>query len=95
MSLFGLCAQSHAVTGKQRDAVGARVMPKEMAGHAALVAAAGAEHVLIEPGDVERHHGDFCKSPLLAGSRGFCRLRPMLGKVPPMQGGGFGTLSSG
>jgi len=38
------------VAGEQRDAVGARVVPEEMAGHADLAAAAGAEHVLIEPG---------------------------------------------
>jgi len=40
------------MAGEQRDAVGAGVVPEEMAGHAGLAAAAGAEHVLIEPGPV-------------------------------------------
>ena len=40
------------VAGEQRDAVSARVMPEEVAGHADLAAAAGAENVLIEPGPV-------------------------------------------
>ena len=40
------------VAGQQRDVVRLRVMPEEMAGHADLAAAAGAEHVLIEPGPV-------------------------------------------
>ena len=40
------------VAGEQWDAVGAWVMPEEVAGHADLVATAGAEHVLIEPGPV-------------------------------------------
>ena len=40
------------VAGQQWDAGGTRVMPEEMAGHADLVAAAGAEHFLIEPGPV-------------------------------------------
>ena len=40
------------VAGEQRDAVRAGVMPEEVAGHADLAAAAGAEHVLIEPGPV-------------------------------------------
>ena len=40
------------VAGEQGDAVGAGVMPEEVAGHADLAAAAGAEHVLIEPGPV-------------------------------------------
>ena len=37
---------------EQRDAVGAGVVMEEMAGHAGLAAAAGAEHVLFEPGPV-------------------------------------------
>jgi hypothetical protein len=40
------------VAGEYRDAVGARVISEEVAGHAGLAAAAGAEHVLIEPGPV-------------------------------------------
>ena len=40
------------MTGEQWDAVGTRMMPEEMAGHEDLVAAAGAEHLLIEPGPV-------------------------------------------
>ena len=40
------------VAGEQRDAVGAGVMPEEMAGHAGLAAATGAKHVPIEPGPV-------------------------------------------
>ena len=60
------------VAGEQRDAVRAGVMPEEVAGHTDLATAAGAEHVLIEPGPVldrihagglqtregDRHHGD-------------------------------------
>ena len=38
------------MAGEQGDAVRARVMPEEVAGHAELAASAGAEHVLIEPG---------------------------------------------
>jgi|LakMenE01Jun11ns_1017448.scaffolds.fasta_scaffold9476526_2 hypothetical protein len=37
------------LAAEQRDAVGAGVVAEEMAGHAALAAAAGAEHVLFEP----------------------------------------------
>jgi len=70
------------VAGEQRDAVGARVMPEEMAGHADLAATAGAEHVLIEPGPVldrinagglqtgegDRHRGDsYRRTSVLAG----------------------------
>ena len=70
------------VAGEQRDAVGARVVPEEVAGHADLAAPAGAEHVLIEPrpvldrinagglqtGEGDRHHGDFIgRMPVLAG----------------------------
>ena len=61
------------MAGEQRDAVGPRVVAKEMAGHADLMAAAGVEQLLIEPrpvpnrfkagglqpADVEWHHGDF------------------------------------
>jgi hypothetical protein len=43
------------VAGEQRDAVGARVVPEEVAGHADLTAAAGAEHVLIEPRPLFNH----------------------------------------
>ena len=60
------------VAGEQGDAVGAGVVPEEVAGHADLTAPAGAEHLLIEPGPVldrliagglqtgegDRHHGD-------------------------------------
>jgi hypothetical protein len=60
------------MAGEQGDAVRAGVMPEEVAGHADLAAAAGAEHVLIKPGPVldrikagglqtgvgGRHHGD-------------------------------------
>jgi len=38
------------MAGEQRDAVGAEVVPEEVAGHAELAAAAGAEHVLVKPG---------------------------------------------
>ena len=70
------------VAGEQRDAVGAGVVAEEMAGHADLAAAGGAEHVLIEPGPIfdllvagglqtgegDRHHGDYCgRTPVLAG----------------------------
>ena len=69
------------VAGEQRDAVRAGVMPEEVAGHADLAAAAGAEHVLIEPGpvldrinarglqpgDLDRHHGDFRGRSPVAG----------------------------
>jgi hypothetical protein len=40
------------VADEQWEAVGAGVMLEEMAGHAGLAAATGAEHVLIEPGPV-------------------------------------------
>ena len=40
------------VAGQQRDVVGHWVLAEEMAGHADLAAAAGAEHFLIEPGPV-------------------------------------------
>ena len=40
------------VAGEQGDAAGSRVMAEKMAGHADLAAAAGAEHLLIEPGPV-------------------------------------------
>jgi hypothetical protein len=40
------------MAGEQRDALGPRVMPEEVAGHADLAAAAGAEHRLIQPGPV-------------------------------------------
>ena len=73
---------------EQQDAVGARVMLEEMAGQADLVAAAGAEPILLEPGDVDRHHGHSCGTSPLAGSRGFCRLGPILDKVPSMLRGG-------
>ena len=90
------------VAGEQRNAIGPRVVAKEMAGHADLVAAAGVEHLLIKPrpvpnrikpvglqhGDLHRHHGDCCGPSLIAGGRGFCRLRPMPEPVPSMQGGG-------
>jgi len=90
------------VAGEQRDAVGSRVVAEKMAGHADLAAAAGAEHLLIEPGpvldrlqagglqtgDLDRHHGDFRGRSPIAGVRGFCRLRPMLDTVPSVQGGG-------
>jgi hypothetical protein len=40
------------VAGEQRDAVRAPVVAEEVAGHADLADAAGAEHVLIEPGPI-------------------------------------------
>jgi len=40
------------VAGEQGDGVGAWVMAEEMAGHANLMAAARAEHLLIQPGPV-------------------------------------------
>ena len=40
------------LAAEQRDAVGAGVVAEDMAGHPALAAAAGAEHVLFEPGPV-------------------------------------------
>ena len=60
------------MASEQRDALRPRVMPEEMAGHADLAAAAGAEHRLIQPGPVldlllvgrlqagerDRHHDD-------------------------------------
>ena len=70
------------VAGEQRDAVGARVVAEEVAGHADLSAAACAEYVLIEPGPVldrinagrlqaremDRHHGDHCgRTPVPVG----------------------------
>lgn len=80
------------VAGEQRNAIGPRVVAKEMAGHADLVAAAGVELLLIKPRpvpnrikaggllpeDLQRHHSDCCGPSLIAGGRGFCRLRPML-----------------
>ncbi len=38
------------LAAEQGDAVGAGVVAEEMAGHVDLAAAAGAEHVLFEPG---------------------------------------------
>jgi len=69
------------VAGEQRNAIGPRVVAKEMAGHADLVAAAGVEHLLIKPRpvpnrikaggllpeDLHRHHGDCCGPSLIAG----------------------------
>ena len=54
------------VAGEQRDAVGARVVPEELTGHADLTAAAGAEHRLIEPGPVldRINAGGFPPDPL-------------------------------
>jgi hypothetical protein len=60
------------MAGEQRYAVGSWVVAEEMAGHADLMAAAGVEHLLIEPrpvpnrrkarglqsGDIEWHHDD-------------------------------------
>ena len=40
------------VAGQQRDVVGPWVLAEEMAGQADLAAAAGVEHLLIEPGPV-------------------------------------------
>ena len=40
------------VAGEQRYALGPRVVAEEVAGHAYLAAAAGAEHPLIKPGPV-------------------------------------------
>jgi hypothetical protein len=40
------------MAGEQWDAVGPRVISEEVAGHGDLTAAAGVEHVLIEPGPV-------------------------------------------
>jgi len=71
------------VAGEQRDAVGSGVVPEEMAGHADLATAAGAEHVLVQPGPVldrlvagglqtgegDRHHDDHSRrTPVLARS---------------------------
>jgi hypothetical protein len=42
----------------------------------------------LQPGNVDRHHGDFCGRPPLAGAWRFCRLRAMLDSVTSMQGGG-------
>lgn len=95
------------MAGELRNAVGPRVVAEEMAGHADLMAAAGAEHLLIEPrpvpdrreatglqpGDVEWHHGDFCGWPHIAGVRGFCRLCPMLAAVTSTQPGGRSMLA--
>ena len=69
-------AGHHIDNAQPVDAVGPRVMPEEMAGHAdlAAAAAAGAEHLLIEPkpviksinagglrtGKGDRHYGDSC-----------------------------------
>jgi len=83
------------VTGEMRDAVGAGVVAEEMAGHADLAAAAGAQHLLIEPGPVldfffagrlqtgegDRHHGDFGgRTNVLAGDGLWCHgLRCLVG----------------
>ena len=40
------------LAGKQRDAVGAGVVAEKMAGEADLLAAAGEEHILLQPGPV-------------------------------------------
>jgi len=40
------------LAGEQGDGVGAWVVAEELAGHANLMAAAGAEHLLIQPGPV-------------------------------------------
>ena len=40
------------MAGEQRYALGPRVVAEEVAGHADLAAAAGAEHRLIKPGPV-------------------------------------------
>jgi hypothetical protein len=73
------------VAGEQRDAVGAGVVAEEMAGHADLAAAGGAQHVLIKPGPIfdllvagglqtgegDRHQDDSCGcTPVLAGGIG-------------------------
>ena len=64
------------VAGEQRNAIGPRVVAKEMAGHADLVAAAGVEQLLIEPrpglnrlrgrglqpGDVGLYHNVFLRA---------------------------------
>ena len=87
------------MASEQRNAVGPWVVAEEMAGHADLVAAAGVEHLLVEPrpvpnrlqagglqpGEVEWHHGDFCGRPHIAGAWGFCRLCPMLDAVPSLR----------
>ena len=87
------------MAGEQRYAVGSRVVAEEMAGHADLMAAAGVEHLLIEPrpvpnrlkargvqpGDVQWHHGGFYGRPHIAGVWGFCRLCPMHDAVPTMR----------
>jgi hypothetical protein len=39
----------------------------------------------LQPGNVDRHHGDFCGRPPLAGAWRFCRLRAMLDSVTSMQ----------
>jgi len=71
------------VAGEQRDAVGAGVVPEEVAGHADLAAAAGTQDRLIEPrpllnrllagglqtGKGDRHHDDHSRrTPVLARS---------------------------
>jgi len=56
--------------GKQCDAVGTRVMPEEKPGQADLVAAAGAEHLLIEPGPVLDR-----RAPGVPKASGGCRRR--------------------
>jgi len=70
------------MAGQLRDAVGARMVPEEVAGHADLPATAGAKDRLIEPGPLldrllagglqtgkrDRHHGDSSmRTPVLAG----------------------------
>ena len=72
------------VAGEQGDAVRAGVVAEQVAGHADLAAATGAEHVLIELGPVfdgvasggpqagmgDRHHGDsFRRTSVLTGVR--------------------------
>jgi hypothetical protein len=85
------------MAGEQRDAVGAGVMPEEVAGHADLAASAGAEHLLIQPGPVldrlvagglqtgdgDWHHGDHYGRTSVLASFASCRqwLRCLVGVV--------------
>jgi hypothetical protein len=94
------------VAGEYRDAVGAGVVPEEVAGHAHLAAAAGEQHRLIEPGPAldrllaggaqtcgrDGGHGDFLmRTSVLAEVRG---IAPGALSVPFSRGRQRPTISS-
>ena len=70
---------------EQRDALRPRVVPEEVAGHAHLAAAAGAQHGLIQPGPVlERLVAGGLQAGEGNGDHG-----DLQGVHPYWQGGGF------